>query len=330
MILDKEQEHAATGVVAQAKRNGLSTLGGYAGTGKTAILCHLATTLGEGWKFVAYTGKAASNLRKKGVNASTIHSTIYSSYGDPPEWELKHINNLEGFAIDEASMVGQSLLDDLKSFGKPIIAVGDHGQLPPVGDSAGLMKNPEFRLEKIHRNSGQIAEFAQLLREDGDIDRWSNTDQVKVIDQNCLSIEILAKVDQVITAYNYMKDKCNNKIREYLKLSGEISVGDKIIVLKNNKKHNVFNGQQGIVTALKHRRLVLDNKITFPYTTVYSRNFDLVPIDFAYCLTCHKVQGDEFDSVVVLEDSPTDLWAQSQWNYTAASRAKKTLLWVKK
>jgi exodeoxyribonuclease-5 len=53
------------------------TLGGYAGTGKSTLVAHLAKT----WvdvAVVALCGKAAHVLRTKGVPAQTIHSLIYA------------------------------------------------------------------------------------------------------------------------------------------------------------------------------------------------------------------------------------------------------------
>ena len=54
------------------------TLAGYAGTGKTTLAKHLASTAGGSVLFAAYTGKAAHVLRKTGIaNVSTIHHLIY-------------------------------------------------------------------------------------------------------------------------------------------------------------------------------------------------------------------------------------------------------------
>lgn len=51
---------------------------GPAGTGKTTLARHIAGALGlDNVVFGAYTGKAAQVLRRKGVDASTIHSAIY-------------------------------------------------------------------------------------------------------------------------------------------------------------------------------------------------------------------------------------------------------------
>ncbi len=61
-------------------------------------------------------------------------------------------------------MVARSIYEDITSFGLPRIFVGDHGQLEPVNSDFNLMENPDFTLEKIHRNSGEIPRFAEWLR----------------------------------------------------------------------------------------------------------------------------------------------------------------------
>jgi hypothetical protein len=50
------------------------------------------------------------------------------------------------------------------------------------------------------------------------------------------------------------------------------------------------------------------------------------PFDYAYCITAHKSQGDEWDDVLVIEQVCKN-WSHKRWAYTAASRAKKKLRW---
>lgn len=55
---------------------------GPAGTGKTTMAKHIPAALGVSAKFMAYTGKAAHVLTRKGVEARTIHSSIYYPTAD--------------------------------------------------------------------------------------------------------------------------------------------------------------------------------------------------------------------------------------------------------
>ena len=50
--------------------------------------------------------------------------------------------------------------------------------------------------------------------------------------------------------------------------------------------------------------------------------------EFAYAVTCHKAQGSEYDSVVVLDESGCFENAR-EWLYTAVTRAKKKLVLVR-
>lgn len=132
---------------------GVLTLGGYAGTGKSTLVSILARELERAGAngqfriaFCAYTGKAANVLRQKlrqaGIHASimgyphyvgTIHSLIYvpvtGGSGDVIDWELKSYDEVADYGlivVDEASMVDEKMLEDLRSYDVPILAVGDH------------------------------------------------------------------------------------------------------------------------------------------------------------------------------------------------------------
>jgi exodeoxyribonuclease-5 len=60
--------------------------------------------------------------------------------GDELNWQINPEGEARGadlIIVDEASMVGTELGSDLMTFGKPVIAIGDPGQLPPVNERAG-------------------------------------------------------------------------------------------------------------------------------------------------------------------------------------------------
>ena len=189
MELSSDQESAISTIIDwynSSNRSPYITLGGYAGTGKTTVVAELRQRLDANLKvcYCAYTGKATSVLRNK-LNLtksiyrddviSTIHSLIYVPVMDGDtiiDWQK--INNLDFdlIIIDESSMVSRDIFDDLLSFEIPIICLGDHGQLPPVSnDDFNLMKNPQIKLEKIHRYDSSVdsplLKVSMLAREEG-------------------------------------------------------------------------------------------------------------------------------------------------------------------
>jgi exodeoxyribonuclease-5 len=75
--------------------------------------------------------------------------------------------------LDEVSMVGAAMARDLLAFGKPILVLGDPGQLPPIrGEGAFTRDEPDVMLTEIHRQAGQsaIIRLATLARQGRPID----------------------------------------------------------------------------------------------------------------------------------------------------------------
>ena len=171
--LSDEQRSALYNVLTwalpDANQTPLLTLGGHAGAGKTTLLGVLASTWSN--RRVAYcalTGRATSilrrTLRRAGATPSfigTIHSLFYR-----PKTDSK--GNLRGFSrvdpsdiadnydvivVDEASMIDENLARDILEPGVPVLAVGDHGQLPPINGPSVWMSDPDIRLETIHRQA---------------------------------------------------------------------------------------------------------------------------------------------------------------------------------
>lgn len=393
MDLSPEQLDIAKALVAGSRTKNVQTLGGLAGTGKTFLAKYLADRL-RSWAVCAFTGKASDVLRRRGLDAKTIHSTIYRwvpdddedddeddsgldafdaavPFGTVPDdedgavavmdepqvavqeeevkghFELKSEKELgyEGFVIDEGSMVGRDVFEDLCSFGLPIIVIGDHGQLPPVSEDAGLMVNPEYKLETIHRNAGPIAYFAQHLRNGGKASKWGgSSDVVSMIDRGRLSNEAILSADQVICSFNRTRVGLNTSIRRLHGINYRMPVvGDRVMCLRNEREVGVFNGQQGTVASIGKRHMLFRptygsamsvnfnpaawNSEKTPPRTKKDKPGRNIPFDFAYAITCHKSQGDQWPTVLVRHEK-CDLWEDARWAYTAASRAEKRLIWV--
>lgn len=350
----KEQKHVMISLLRGVKSGiQVQTLGGYAGTGKTTTIRQIKEALSKKkmqFAVAAYTGKAANVLRGKGINACTIHKLIYAPFKDEDGdtiWYLKdniELSDVDGFIIDEASMVSKEIYEDLCSYKKPIIFVGDHGQLEPIGGSKfNLMADPMYRLEEVHRNAGEIALFAEHLRKNQPAHTFKAEKQVQLVRPSSVFNNHLAGVDQVIVAYNRERVSINQRVREYKRLDYiTLAKGEKVICLRNNHREGLFNGQQGIVTSISEdgdRFDFLSDDNMFLYNILYDPDiFGLEkpeidhrkrenPFDYAYAITCHKAQGDEWGSVIVFERHCSK-WEHRRWAYTAASRAAKSLIWA--
>lgn len=248
------------------------TLAGYAGTGKSSLIAWFRNFLPETTRifFCAYTGKAASVLRSKlvkfGINrfpndtCGTIHSTIYQPKVKDDEidgWVLKQQLECDLIIVDEASMISEDIFKDLKSFNKPILFVGDHGQLPPIEGLLNLMENPIIKLEKVHRFAEQnpLTKISMMARLDGYIPPgWHGDTVVKVPPKHPLITKFINDSGDfsntaILCGFNNTRVDLNKKIREWKGYKGSLpQVGERLICLKNNKnakKCPIYNGILG-------------------------------------------------------------------------------------
>ncbi len=349
--------------------------GGYAGTGKTTTLAAAMSTLnGKGSPsraYCCYTGKAADVLRRKlaalgvlreGDYIGTIHGLIYEpetdGKGNVIDWILKDHIDQELIIIDEASMVGGDLWKDLNSYGLPIIAVGDHGQLPPIGGNGiDLMKDVDVRLEKIHRQAegNPIIRVSMMARLDGDIPYGVHGDRVRKIDD----ASIVDKIDNpkeimFLGAFNNWRCRANLLLRRRVGAqSSTPCAGEKVICLRNMREKGIFNGMIGFIDRIdSHNQHAYATRILMDGGVVYNgliaksqfgleKTLEQVPgnsrfnpialFDWGYALTVHKSQGSEADRVVLFEQRNSyqteDEWRR--WLYTGVTRAREDLTIVK-
>lgn len=360
------------------------TMGGYAGTGKTTVISVLAHLLRKDLpadkklkiSYVAYTGKASRVLRTKLESQKTltgddyigtIHSLIYSPLTNDKEeiigWERKKDLATDLIIVDEASMVDQSIWNDLLIYKIPIIAVGDHGQLPPISGKFNLMQTPMVKLEKIHRQveDSPIIKLSYRARVDGNIPFGKFSDQVMKIDRgDSESMEIiednLKNQDQdimVLCGFNQTRVKLNKYVRNLMEIDIEEPVGgDKVICLRNNHKKQIYNGMIGTIATIdrdderdyfveiyfneneKYKGNVLKSQFgalsTISFTDKRSSSIESDLFDFGYALTVHKAQGSQAKKIMLFEERSghmdDEMWRR--WLYTAVTRAEEQLIIV--
>jgi exodeoxyribonuclease-5 len=346
-------------------------LAGYAGVGKSTIAKLAIEEITEryGVKNVrtgAYTGKAASVLRKKGnEGAQTIHSLIYLPKVDRKTGELTFILSEESAAasadlivLDECSMIDDRMADDLRSFGKKILVMGDPGQLPPVNGQGAFTRNePDVFLHEIHRQAADspILELATMARKGERLPLGYSKGVVEVLALTKPTQESVYRADtQPICGLNRVRWVYTQRIRTRLGYDGRRPIpGERLICCKNNHKEGIFNGGQGRLLSITDAQgrgrdayslsvrmedLGRDTEdlLTDPY--LFSNHFSegkaekipghkpaLNEFDWGYIITAHKAQGSSWDHVTVIDDSVAFRENRDRWLYTAITRAESGL-----
>jgi len=347
-------------------------LGGLAGTGKSTIVKWIAREIGVDVGICAFTGKAAYVLRQKGMRqATTMHRLMYDpvaacegcgmlakEFGDRPDHWCAHTKVSKQFVrkvvipyglviVDEASMVNRQLMDDLEAFGVPVLYVGDHGQLEPIGDNPKLMVDPDIRLETIHRQAegSEILKLAHLVRE-GKTPETTGP-KAQVVRANTMPRDA-PDYDAIICGFNKDRVAINAWVRRQHGRTGPVTAGDRVVCLRNDHDLGIFNGMLATVTDVRvmkaangHSMPVMDviddsgdefESLRYApeqfgeEATLRDNRKEKTLWDFGYALTCHRCQGSEFSRVLVLEQIAPK-WDPRRWRYTAVTRAADELVY---
>ena len=157
---------------------------GPAGTGKTSLISELiqeSIKLNLSYDAIAYTGKAASNLRSKtNGTGKTIHSFLYTyDYvleDDTNSWKRQRLvkfDDLDILFVDEASMISSSVegfrVNKVKTYLlqelllavkdkriKKIMLLGDYHQLPPILEERKIYNDEITNAEIIFDKSESL------------------------------------------------------------------------------------------------------------------------------------------------------------------------------
>ena len=330
---------------------------GYAGTGKTTLAKHLAESVDGKVLFGAFTGKAALVMRSKGCQgASTIHSLIYRTIenGAPTPsfelWDEAPASKAELIVIDECSMVDEELGRDLKSFGVPLLVLGDPAQLPPVAGGGFFTEaSPDAMLTEVHRQ----AQNDPIIRLSMDVRAGKQLSlgefgETQVIRRDTLDPQRVIEADQVLVGRNATRRAYNTRMRERRGFDGALpAAGDKLVCLRNNRRKGLFNGglwqvKQAPATRREILKMQLApdefangktvkvsvrpecftggiEEVGWPQRKKYDE------FDFGYVLTVHKAQGSQWDDVVLFDELFAFPDSRDRWLYTGITRAAKRL-----
>lgn len=276
-----------------------------------------------------------------------------------PAFTLNYESDIEHadlVVVDECSMVDGRVGQDLLSFDKKILVLGDPAQLPPVmGGGFFTNATPNVELTEIHRQAANnpIIQMATKVR-CGERLTLGQYGESSVLDWDEVPREerrrIMVEADQILCGRNATRHLINETMR---KIQGRTSplpeVGDKLVCLRNDHDVGLLNGgcwhvleSFPISDARQALQLESDDEertlIECEAHTCLFHGVDAFKIDmnerreaqefnFGYALTVHKSQGSEWDSVVLIDEWKRDDW--KQWAYTGVTRAAKKLTVVR-
>jgi exodeoxyribonuclease-5 len=265
-----ELTEAQTKAVEVAKKladgdRSVGVLTGFAGTGKTTVIRSIAHYLGD-ILVLAPTGKAAQRVMEAtGLNARTIHRWMYIPHEDEkgnvtfePKPEDKLIRPMSGLiVIDEASMVGRELWEDLVDTARmldcSILCVGDPFQLPPVEveeKKAFSILDPSFpadyriHLTEIIRQAldSPIIRGSMMVREGRVSEALKNFTSYSSKAMPEAADWFNANDGVVLCHSNAQRHSINRAVRERRKLD-EVQRGEPLLVLRNNYDLDIYNGE---------------------------------------------------------------------------------------
>lgn len=297
-----------------------------------------------------------AELRTQNPLPATLIDRVQKAIADEednltrPMFALDHDSPLKGAAllvIDEHSMVSDFMGRDLTSFGVPILALGDPGQLPPVNAKPFFTGAPDFALTEIHRQAADnpIIWMSREIREGRGLKPGTYGESTVTPIGRLGADGVRAKVlgsDQLLVGKNATRQASNARCRELRHAKAPIPVvGDKLVCLRNNSELGLLNGQ--IWTASSDAQmsgsfllldLVGEDGERLSEVSVHPEYFhggkpspwtmkDAQEFDYGYALTVHKSQGSQWNDVTLFDEWYRD--DRRQWLYTGVTRAAERI-----
>ena len=259
--------------------------------------------------------------------------------------------------LDEVSMVGEDMARDLLAFGKPILVLGDPGQLPPVkGTGFFTEAAPDVMLTEVHRQArdSAILRLATMAREGLPIPPGAFDAHVWKMSRHEVGPAQMLQGGQVICGTNATRRWLNTAMKRAAGFAADYPTGrgEKIICLRNRHDLGLINGMFLTLTDVRQ-----DPDDAFAFSAMvetedgariggrqsfwrgeyadhvaydpergrreWQMRRGLVETSWGYAITVHKAQGSAWSNVIVYDDGFGRTAAdRNRWLYTAITRAE--------
>lgn len=355
--LSDEQQGAANPIM---EGGDISILIGKAGTGKTTLLRTLAEQYrqqGYTVKGGAISGIATENLvREAGIPSRTLASwqLLWQQQGGK-------LSSKDVFFIDEASMIDtvqmQRCVQAVSDAGAKLILVGDHDQIQPIGPGEAFRGiasqvgaaeiTTVWRQKELWQRQateqiakGEIRQALSLYQAQGGLS-WQGTRNEAVtglVGQYLKDITLSPNKSRIILAYtNQEIERINRLVRADMKEAGllgaeqevrtaygkiALSIGEKIVFLKNDRKLGVQNGAMATVCRIQGEiiEVQLEGRAGQGGRLEFSTQ-EYNAFGYGYAVTTHKAQGVTVDTSYLLLEKHFNL----NTAYVGMSRHRESL-----
>ena len=355
-----KKQHKA---IVNAIENKLSVICGLPGTGKSTIADCICQYYKDHYIcLTAPTGMAVNNIRNKcNIKKSyigTIHKLLFDGF-----IELKN-DYPKVMIVDEFSMVDNVLFYKLikwcKVFDCKLVLLADDQQLPPISGGyplGSILQSELFKVTHLktikRQDEGNLKNVIIKINKgepviNSDFDKqttffynYSEDNIRKLINKfeltptNCQFISPQHKHAQGTVNVNkllqsiYSTNKTAFYSKKFSKNANVIKEHDVVVRTVNSYTETDLFANGDIARISRN---IVDNCIDVNY--IHTKTKQQISIDelyedfsLAYCLTVHKVQGSQYDNVVlIIGDDHEYSWTNNDAKkllYTAISRARK-------
>ena len=265
--------------------------------------------------------------------------------------------------VFDASLMNESMLEDLMSFGVPIILMTDP-MLIPAPDSYTFLRKPNILIRQLNPDlmKSPITYFANKALV-GDKINYGNYDTVSIVPRKQLNLYNLKSADMVITLSEETSDNINKTYREkVMKLKANNGIGERMIVMNNMYAHKITNhdekrikvfltkGTVGYITKCnKHaagtKYVPIEFKTEFYFEPFADLNMDrhylnginipsrqeipddIIKMRYAYSLPVSLTRVNHWDKVTLIVDQNPehDISMQCRLLYNAITRAHHSI-----
>ena len=284
-----------------------------------------------------------AQLKKEEEN---LRRPAFSLNADSP---LKSANML---IVDECSMVDERMGNDLLSYNKPILVLGDPFQLPPVGSGGFFTDQPaDYMLREVVRQASDnpVLAMATLVRENRSLPLGTYGSS-EVLRGRPDPDRVMAH-DQILTGKNSTRSGANRRVRSLLGIDSPIPVvGDRVVCLRNDYDEGVLNGSLWKTTEVSEAyedQIIINledpetgdrvEDLICHLAHFQGRGKDLnlwvrkeaQEFDYGYALTVHKAQGSQWGKVMIFDEGYVFREHRWRWLYTAITRASESVMVVR-